>query len=127
MIKDEDKKLMDELEAKFEELFSSIDEDELDDLDDIDELDNTIVLNDENGKEVKFEFLDLVEYEDEEYVVLLPVEDSDDSGEVVILRLEESDNDENESYASVEDEKVLAAVFEIFKEKFKSEFNFLDS
>lgn len=127
MIKDEDKKLMDELEAKFEELFSSIDEDELDDLNDIDELDNTIVLNDENGKEVEFEFLDLVEYEDKEYVVLLPVEDSEDSGEVVILRLEESNNDENESYASVEDEKVLAAVFEIFKEKFKSEFNFLDS
>ena len=37
------------------------------------ELDNIIVLNDENGNEVKFEFLDLVELDDEEYVVLLPV------------------------------------------------------
>ena len=37
------------------------------------ELDNIIVLNDENGNEVKFEFLDLVELEEEEYVVLLPV------------------------------------------------------
>ena len=37
------------------------------------EIDNIIVLNDEEGKEVKFEFLDLVELDDEEYVVLLPV------------------------------------------------------
>ena len=35
------------------------------------ELDNIIILNDENGEEVKFEFLDLVELDGEEYVVLL--------------------------------------------------------
>ena len=39
------------------------------------ELDNVIILNDENGNEVQFEFLDLIEYDEEEYVVLLPVED----------------------------------------------------
>ena len=33
------------------------------------EIDNIIVLNDENGKEVKFEFLDLVELDDEEYAM----------------------------------------------------------
>ena len=38
------------------------------------ELDNILVLNDEEGNEVEFEFLDLIEYEGEEYVVLLPVE-----------------------------------------------------
>ena len=37
------------------------------------ELDNIVILNDEDGNEVKFEFLDLVELDDEEYVVLLPV------------------------------------------------------
>ena len=37
------------------------------------ENENIIILNDENGNEVRFEFLDLVELEDEEYVVLLPV------------------------------------------------------
>ena len=30
------------------------------------ELDNIIVLNDENGEEIEFEFLDLIEYEGEE-------------------------------------------------------------
>ena len=91
------------------------------------ELDNIIVLNDENGEEIEFEFLDLIEYDGEEYVVLLPNdEDEDDAGEVVILKLEDTDNEDEESYVSVDDEEVLKAVFEIFKDKFKDEFNFID-
>ena len=93
------------------------------------ELDNIIVLNDEDGNEVKFEFLDLVELDDEEYVVLLPVaeEGEEEDGEVVILKLEDTDEDsEEESYVGVEDEEILNKVFEIFKEKYKDEFNFVD-
>ncbi len=90
------------------------------------ELDNIIVLNDENGEEIEFEFLDLIEYEGEEYVVLLPNDEEDDAGEVVILKLEDTDSEDEESYVSVDDEEVLKAVFEIFKEKFKDEFNFID-
>ena len=89
------------------------------------ELDNIITLNDEEGNEVEFEFLDLIEFEGEEYVVLLPVEETDDAGEVVILQVEDIDTEE-ESYTSVEDEEILNKVFEIFKEKFKDEFNFVD-
>ena len=77
------------------------------------ELDNVIVLNDEEGNEVSFEFLDLIELDGEEYVVILKVEDTDD----------ESDE---ESYVSVDDENTLNRVFEIFKDKFKDEFNFVD-
>ena len=90
-------------------------------------LDNIIVLNDENGEEVQFEFLDLIELDGEEYVVLLPVEeDEDEAGEVVILKVEDTESEEEESYVSVDDEEVLNKVFEIFKEKFKDEFNFID-
>ena len=90
------------------------------------ELDNIIILNDEEGNEVEFEFLDLIEFDGEEYVVLLPVEESEEAGEVVILKLEDTDSDEEESYVSVDDEEVLNKVFEIFKEKFKDDFNFVD-
>ena len=90
------------------------------------ELDNIIVLNDEEGNETEFEFLDLIEYEGEEYVVLLPVEESDDAGEVVILKLEDTESEDEESYVSVDDEEILNKVFEIFKEKFKDDFNFVD-
>ncbi len=94
------------------------------------ELDNIVVLNDEDGNEVKFEFLDLVELDEEEYVVLLPVteEGEEEEGEVVILKVEDTDDEdaEEESYVSVEDEEVLNKVFEIFKEKFKDDFDFVD-
>ena len=55
------------------------------------ELDNIILLNDEDGNEVKFEFLDLIEYGGEEYVVLLPAEEGEDADEVVILKVEDTD------------------------------------
>ena len=91
------------------------------------ELDNIIVLNDENGEEVPFEFLDLIELEGEEYVVLLPVEEDEEAaGEGVILKVEDTESEEEESYVSVDDEDTLNKVFEIFKEKFKDEFNFVD-
>ena len=90
------------------------------------ELDNIIILNDEEGNEVKFEFLDLIELDGEEFVVLLPTEDEEDNEEVVILKVEDSEDDEMESYVSVDDEETLNTVFEMFKEKFKDEFNFVD-
>ncbi len=93
------------------------------------ELDNIVILNDEEGNEVKFEFLDLVELDEEEYVVLLPVteEGEEEEGEVVILKVEDTDEEaDEESYVSIEDEEVLNKVFEIFKEKFKDDFDFVD-
>lgn len=104
-----------------------MDDDSINDLEDED-LSNIIILSDENGEDVQFEFLDLIEYDSEEYVVLLPAEGEmeEDDGEVVILKVEDSGNEEEESYVSVDDEETLNAVFEIFKEKFKDEFNFTD-
>ena len=103
------------------------------------EVDNIIVLNDEDGNEVRFEFLDLVELDDEELVidedifyicvVLLPVaeEGEEEEGEVVILKLEDTDEDsDEESYVGVDDEEILNKVFQIFKEKYKDDFNFVD-
>lgn len=91
--------------------------------------DNIIILSDENGEDITFEFLDLIEYDGEEYVVLLPADLSEDEdGEVVILKLEDSDSEdsEEEAYVSVEDEDILNKVFEIFKDKYKDDFNFVD-
>ncbi|MCF0126244.1 MAG: DUF1292 domain-containing protein [Clostridia bacterium] len=95
-----------------------------------DELDNIVVLNDEDGNEVSFEFLDLIELDEEQYVVLLPMttEGEEEEGEVVILKVEDNDDPdaEEESYVSIEDEEILNKVFEIFKEKFKDDFDFED-
>ncbi len=82
---------------------------------------NIIVLNDENGNEIEFEFLDLISYRQKEYVVLLPLKDSDE--QVVILQVEEAD-EETENYISVENEFVLNTVFALFKERNKDFFTF---
>ena len=52
----------------------------------------------------------------------------EEEGEVVILKVEDNDdeNSDEESYVSIEDEDVLNKVFEMFKEKFKDDFDFVD-
>ena len=87
---------------------------------------NIIELTDETGEKEQFELLDLIGFEGEDYVVLLPCETADEAGEVVILKLEDTDNPDEESYVSVDDEIVLGKVFEIFKKNFSDEFNFVD-
>lgn len=93
-----------------------------------DERDDVVVLVDEDGEEVEFEHLDTVEMNGSEYVVLLPV-DSEDNGEnmeeVVILKIEHNDDGED-SFASIEDEDELNAVFEEFKLRMEDEYDFED-
>lgn len=90
---------------------------------DMDDLDDRIVLQDENGDDVEFEFLDVIGFEDNEYILLLPLDTQD--GLVLILRIEEGAGDE-ENYVPVEDNAILDKVFAIFKEKWQDELNFAD-
>ena len=84
-----------------------------------------LTLHDDEGNEEQFELLDLVDYQDKQYIVLFPVED--DNMEIVILQVEEIEgNDEEEAYVAVEDEAILDSVYGIFKERFKDEFEFKD-
>jgi uncharacterized protein YrzB (UPF0473 family) len=78
-------------------------------------------LTDEEGNETQFEYLDCIEYEGKEYLILLPA--GDDSAEIVILEVEPVD-EETENYLSVGDQDVLDAVFGIFKERYKDVFTF---
>jgi uncharacterized protein YrzB (UPF0473 family) len=82
-----------------------------------------LTLTDENGDEVEFEYLDSIDYEGHEYIILLPVEAVET--EVVVLRVEPID-EENESYVSVTDEGILDAVYGIFKERYKDILTFED-
>ena len=82
-----------------------------------------LTLTDENGDDVEFEYLDCIEYEGKEYLVLLPVDE--ESAEIVILEVEPVD-EENENYLAVTDEAVLDAVYGIFKERYKDVLDFAD-
>jgi uncharacterized protein YrzB (UPF0473 family) len=84
---------------------------------------NILTLTDENGNETEFEYLDVIDYEGKEYLVLLPTEEDND--EIVILEIEPVD-EENENYLAVENEQTLAAVYEIFKERYQDVLTFAD-
>ena len=75
-----------------------------------------LTLTDEKGNDVDFEYLDCIEYQGKEYLVLLPADE--EATEVVILEVEPVD-EETENYLSVGDEGILNAVYAIFKEKYK--------
>ena len=84
---------------------------------------NILMLTDENGEDVEFEYLDCIEYEGKEYLVLMPADEN--SSEIVILAVEPVD-EETENYLSVGDENVLNAVYGIFKERYKDILTFED-
>ena len=81
-----------------------------------------IVLEDDLGNEVEFEYLDVIEYEGVEYLYLIPA-DEEDGDDVVILKITSID-DETESFEGIDDEELLETLFELFKDKWKDEFNF---
>lgn len=92
-----------------------------------DERDDIVVLVGEDGEEVEFELLDTVEMNDNEYVVLLPLEEQEDEevDEVVILKVEHNE-DGDDAFITVDDEEELTEVFEEFKERMEEEYDFED-
>ena len=89
----------------------------------LNEEENILTLTDENGVETAFEYLDVVEYEGNEYLILMPADEESD--EIVILLIEPVD-EENENYLAVDDEATLMAVYEIFKERYQDVLTFAD-
>ena len=80
-----------------------------------------VTLVDDEGNEVEFELLDVVDYEGEEYVVL--IENNEEAQDVVILKIESVDA-QTENFIGIDDEELLSNVFETFKEKYKDDFDF---
>ena len=87
------------------------------------ELDNILTLTDENGEEAEFEYLDTINYEGKEYIILMPLDD--ESNEILILEVQPVD-EELENYVTVSDESILDGVYAIFKDRFKDILDFAD-
>ena len=82
---------------------------------------NILTLTDENGVDVDFEYLDCIDYQGKEYLILMPADEL--ATEIVILEVEPVD-EETENYLSVNDEATLDAVYGIFKERYKDVLTF---
>lgn len=94
---------------------------------DLDLSDRIIVLEDEDGTTEEFEIVDLIDYEDHDYAVLIPLEQEDeDSEEVVICEVVPGPDEETDYYIGVESDEVLDTVFGIFKQRAADDFDFVD-
>ncbi len=85
------------------------------DLDD----DSFITMSDENGNEIDFLLLDVMEYEGADYLVLMPLTDEDgeeEEEELFFLRADKTE--EGEVYSSVDDEALLAAIADAYEKNF---------
>ena len=65
----------------------------------------------EDGEVVQFRLFDIIEYEEKEYALLLPLEDEDsDDAELVLMRLEK--DDEEYIFETIEDDEEFDRVSE---------------
>jgi len=83
---------------------------------------DVVVLTDDDGNDVEFEWLDTVEYNGNQYIVVIPTDE--EAEDVVILRMER--NDEEETFVGLENETEVNEVFDVFKEKNKENYEFID-
>jgi len=74
-----------------------------------------ITLTDDDGNDVSFEMLDVVEYKERSFAILLPFEDVDD--EVVILEMIPAEDPEMVDFVSVDDDALLEEVFAEFQKR----------
>lgn len=59
---------------------------------------------DDNGEVVKFELIDILELDEKEYGLLLPVDSDDDDDEVLVMRLTQDGDDYIFEYIEDDDE-----------------------
>lgn len=91
------------------------------------EMNSIISLTDEQGNEVQFELLDVVPYNGNEYIAIVPAEEEDEEGDMVQLyRIVPDEDGETETYVGLESEEELDAVYSEFQRRNADFFDFAD-
>lgn len=81
--------------------------------------DGLIELVDDDGNILKFKLMDVTEYKNEKYALLLPAEENEEleEDEVLIFRF----NEKEQRLETIEDEKLLEEVFDFYREEAEEE------
>ena len=88
-----------------------------------------LTLVDDDGVEQQFEVADTMDYEDHQYMALVPVFDEagellEDSGELLVLEMVEHDG---EGYLEpIADEDLFNTIAHMFMERLEEEFDFVE-
>lgn len=78
-----------------------------------------VMLTDDQGHEVRYEFLDMIKYGDVDYAVLVP----EDGEEVEIFTITDADQDTN-TLTPVASQETASAVFELFMTAHAEDYDF---
>lgn len=73
---------------------------------------DTVVLRDEDGNEIEFELIMKFDIEEQEYVIVAPVEEGD--GEAIALKIEKDENNED-IFITIDDEDEFEMVSEAYE------------
>lgn len=85
--------------------------------------DDLIVLEDEDGNTIEFQFLEMVTVDSKPYAVLMPLEDDDEDAGVVIVEIVDLGKD-TEHYDAVTDDALLDRIFGQFQKEFADQYDF---
>ena len=87
--------------------------------------DDKVILEDEEGNVLEFQFLELMMVDDVPYAVLMPVDDPDGELGVVIVEVVDLGKD-SEHYDAVTDDALNERIFEQFRKEFADKYDFED-
>lgn len=91
------------------------------------EEDNILELVGDDGQTVQYELLDVVPYQDQEYIVVVPTTgDEETDSQVEIYLIKPDEGEETETYVSIEDEDTEMAVYKEFQDRNRDFFDFAD-
>ncbi|MCQ2407510.1 MAG: DUF1292 domain-containing protein [Oscillospiraceae bacterium] len=84
--------------------------------------DDIVILEDEDGNAVTFQFLELVTVDEKPYAILLPLEDEEEGGVVIVEVVDLGENTEH--YNAVTDDELNDRIFSQFRKEFGSKYEF---
>ncbi|GHV04911.1 hypothetical protein FACS1894217_00930 [Clostridia bacterium] len=80
-----------------------------------------ITLTDEDGKEYELEHMDTIEYKGTSYMAFIPADADLDADEIDFIIMKAAEEDGEEILITVDDDKELDAVYELFMEHMDEE------
>lgn len=92
------------------------------DINEMEEEVEVITLEDDDGNETEFELAGSFDYLGDEYVALIPLDD--ETGTVTFIKTVANEEDDEETFETIVDEKLLDKLFDVFKDEFKDVFDF---
>ena len=83
------------------------------------ELDDVLILIDEEDQEHPFQMIDMVEVDDNQYAVLIPLEEGADEEEAIILKIMQDENGDDVLY-DIEDDEEWEKVVDLWNDSLEA-------